>query len=378
MNTTATFTDRALAAVRKNFSIIPCDVRGKGPYGLNAGRPRWGITSKTNTEEGVRAFAAQIPAECNYGVCSDYDNTILETDNSARLRSLLGRPMPETFCVSARENREYWIFKQTAKTRAVRGIPEVEGLFEWRHNGYCVGPGSIHPTGSEYRTTCDVEPVEMPDWLVDELLALHKSAPSSVRDASKGEVDQGALETLLEALHKRGEPEDMLGIEGLVISSLHPTLKPLAAHLYQGPETSDEVVDIVRRVGEAYGHRQPEEKDVEDVVEWLNQHNCKPCFCKDCHDAVEYNLPAPLFQDGLMLASTAEGLDELRKDRLLKEYKEQLSAPKSEGGLTFVKPRVVEAILTSFSTPWKVKQTAASRVGKSVSLPHRQAEVKRP
>jgi hypothetical protein len=290
-----TFTDRALAPVHKwKFSIIPCDVRGKGPYGLNAGKPRWGITSKTNAEEGVRAFAAQVPPDANYGICSDDNYTILETDDRARFAALLSRPLPDTYCVSARKNRGYMVFKQTVKTRAVRGLPEVPGLFEWRHHGYCVGPGSIHPdTGQEYRLVREIEPVEMPDWLVDELLTLHKNAPTSVRngEAGEGEVDSDALDALLEALHKRGEPGDMLGIEGLVISSLHPTLKPLAAHLYQGPETSDEVADIVRRVGAAYGHRQPEEKDVEDVVEWLNTHKCKPCFCKKCEDAIEANLP---------------------------------------------------------------------------------------
>jgi putative DNA primase/helicase len=290
-----TFTDRAIAPVRKwRFSIIPCDVRGKGPYGLNAGKPRWGITSKTNTEQGVLAFAAQIPVDANYGICSDDTYTILETDDRSRLVSLLSRPLPDTFCVSARKNRGYMIFKQTAKTRAVRGLPEVPGTYEWRHHGYCVGPGSIHPeTGKEYRLVRDIEPVEMPDWLVEELLALHKNAPPSVRkgETGEGEVDTDALSALLAALHRRGEPEDMLGIDGLVISSLHPTLKPLIAHLYQGPETAEEVADIVRRVGEAYGHRQPAEKDVEDIIEWLNSHNCKPCFCKDCDDAREANLP---------------------------------------------------------------------------------------
>jgi hypothetical protein len=75
--------------------------------------------------------------------------------------------------------------------------------------------------------------------------------------------------------------------------------------LYQGPETSDEVADIVRRVGSAYGHREPEEKDVEDVVEWLNRHDCKPCFCRLCHEAVEFNLP-PSFTWSLWIFSSEQ------------------------------------------------------------------------
>jgi putative DNA primase/helicase len=288
-----TFTDRASSPVsRYGLSIIPLDPRSKAPFGSAQGRPRWGINSKTNTLEGVRAFAAQVPADANYGICSDDDHSILETDDLMRLLGSLSRPIPDTLTVSARKNRGYFVFKQTAKTRAVRGIPEVAGLFEWRNRGYCVGYGSIHPgTQKEYRLVRDVEPVEMPDWLVDELLALQKNAPPSVRDSETGEVDEDALDVLLEALHKRGEPQDMLDADCPIITSLHPTLKPLIAHLYQGPETSDDVAALVRAVGSKFGHREPEEKDVEDVLEWMNREKCKPCFCQQCQDAVDFNLP---------------------------------------------------------------------------------------
>ena len=129
-NPTATFTDRALAAVHRGFSVIPCQPRDKGPLR--------GAKSRVNTEEGVRAFAAQVPADANYGICSDENFTVLETDNLARIIEQLGQPLPPTFYVSARPNRGYWVFKQTPRTLAVTTCPTVPGLFEWRHtNQYC-------------------------------------------------------------------------------------------------------------------------------------------------------------------------------------------------------------------------------------------------
>ena len=79
------FEDVALAAVRKyGFSIIP-RARGKEPLEIN-GR-KVGAFARTNTEEGVRAFAAQVPSDSNYSICSDENFYILtkeQEDQSVR------------------------------------------------------------------------------------------------------------------------------------------------------------------------------------------------------------------------------------------------------------------------------------------------------
>jgi hypothetical protein len=141
--------------------------------------------------------------------------------------------------------------------------------------------------------------------------------------AGKGDVDQDALDVLLAALHKRGEPKDMLDredptLKDLTITAVHPTLLGLIGHIYQGPDpesyansdgveiageerdwrdksilqcSSDDVGDIAKAVGEEFGWRDPEDKDVKDVLEYFKANKRKPCYCKQCHDAVEFNLP---------------------------------------------------------------------------------------
>jgi AAA domain-containing protein/bifunctional DNA primase/polymerase-like protein len=198
--TAATFTDRAMEAVRRGFSIIPCQPCEKAPLARN------GAKSRTNTEEGVRQFAAQVPLDANYGICSDENYTILETDDREKFLAALGFPMPKTFCVSARPNRGYWIFKQTSKSRAVKTSPTCPGLFEWRHtNQYCVGFGSIHPeTKQEYRLAADITPSVIEDRLVDRLLELSnpKPTPTSVTDEPGPFTYENVLD-LLVALQKR-------------------------------------------------------------------------------------------------------------------------------------------------------------------------------
>lgn len=205
----ATFSDRALAAVQRGLSIIPCRPRSKNPLAKN------GAKSRVNTEEGVCQFAAQVPEDCNYGICSDERFTILETDDRAKLTELLGKPVPTTLCVSARPNRGYWVFAQTPKSLAVKGSPKAGGIFEWRHtNQYCVGFGSIHPdTGAEYKLVSDVTPASMPDWLVDKLLEISKGRKEEAAvvvsvPAEKGNFTYENVEGLLTALQARNPAFD--------------------------------------------------------------------------------------------------------------------------------------------------------------------------
>jgi P4 family phage/plasmid primase-like protien len=195
-----TFTDRALAAVRRGFSIIPCQPCGKEPLARN------GAKSRVNTEEGVHQFASQVPVDANYGICSDERFSILETDDRERFLAAIGQPIPRTFCVSARPNRGYWIFAQTSKSLAVSGNPMAAGLFEWRRNNqYCVGFDSIHPqTKKEYRLAVDIPPVPFPDWLVDKLLELSnaRQTPIPVTDEPGPFTYENVLDMLV-ALQKR-------------------------------------------------------------------------------------------------------------------------------------------------------------------------------
>ena len=192
-----TFTDRAMAAVNRGLSIIPCRPNSKEPNAPN------GAKSRVNTAEGVAAFAAQVAEDSNYGICSDERFTVFETDDIRALVARLGAPLPKTLTVSARPNRGYFIYEHTPYSRAVQGSPKCsDPVFEWRNcNQYCVGFGSIHPaTGQEYRLVVDMAPVPMPDWLVDKLLEMSqtKIRPIEVTDEEAGSYDQEILGELLQ------------------------------------------------------------------------------------------------------------------------------------------------------------------------------------
>jgi len=192
-----TFYERAMEAVNRGLSIIPCRPNSKEPNAPN------GAKSRVNTEAGVAAFAAIVDPESNYGICSDDTYTVLESDDFRSLAALLGRPLPQTLTVSARPNRGYFVYERTAYSRTVCGSPKCsDPVFEWRNcNQYCVGFGSIHPTtGKEYALVRDLKPVPMPDWLVDKLLELakHKTKPIEVTDEEPGSYDLEILGNVLQ------------------------------------------------------------------------------------------------------------------------------------------------------------------------------------
>jgi hypothetical protein len=280
---TQTFTDRALAAVRRNFSVVPCQPRGK--------RPLRGAKSRVNTEDGVRALAAQVPIDANYGLCSDENFTVLETDDRARFTALLGKPLPPTLCVSARSNRVYWVFEQTPKTRTVTDCPTRPGLFEWRHtNQYCVGFGSIHPdTGEPYRIVTDVPPAPFPEWLAEKLLALAKESPSS-KPGVTGAPDQNALETLKSAFLKNLDPQDLFGLEKFQIDSLHPTLMEFSGFLHDGERTATDIADILEKLCAEYGHRDPRgRRELDEIADWVvKKEPCELCL-PDGHPLIVEN-----------------------------------------------------------------------------------------
>jgi hypothetical protein len=323
MTAPSNFTDRALPAVQRNFSIIPVQPRGKVPLR--------GAKSRVNTEEGVRAFAAQVPADANYGLCSDENFTILETDDRARFTALLGKSLPITFCVSARDNRGYWIFEQTSKTLAITGCPTQPGLFEWRHtNQYCVGFGSIHPeTGKEYRIVADVAPVPFPDWLVEKLLALAKETSPSSKPGVTGAPDANAIEKLKSRFLLNLDPQDLFGLENFEISSLHPTLMEFSGFLHDGIRTADEIADILEKLAAEYGHREPRGRgELEEIADWVvKKEPCELCLPDDHPLIVEnsqLSIGMTVFQNAEARAKwVAENIDVLDIKQKLPEDPEK-------------------------------------------------------
>ena len=310
-----TFTDRALAAVRRGFSIVPVAPRDKYPLR--------GAKSRTNTEDGVRQFASQVPVNANYGIVADSRFTILETDDHAKFVSALGKPVPPTFSVSATPNRGYWVFEQTDKTRTIKKNLEWEGVFEHRHiNEYCVGPGSIHASGREYVIVRDVEPIPMPDWLVDKLQELYRAAPISTKPGVTTEVDKDAYSKLRSAYLWELNPEHMLKADVEISMGRHGTMLSIAGLLHDGERTKEEAISILEQLWEKFCTRPPRgRKEIEDIV----QH----AFSREPCEFEPVNIPT-LISSGLVTFTTEEEKKEYEKTSwqcLFHTYEELRDAP---------------------------------------------------
>jgi hypothetical protein len=309
------FTERASAAIRRGFSIIPVEPRGKAPLR--------GVKSRTNTEDGVRAFAAQVPEDANFGIVSDDTFTILETDNLDKFLAALGQELPVTFCVSASPNRAYFVFEQTARSRAVTKNYEWEGVFEWRHkNEYCVGPGSVHPSGRTYEVITDSPAAAFPDWLVSRLQELYKNAPVSTKPNATNEVDRDAYTTLRDAYLWELNPSDMLKEQVEISLGRHGTMLSVAGLLHDGERTQEEAVTIIGELWDKFCTRPPRgKKEIEDIV----QH----AFGKNPCNFEPQNLPIPIHSGLTIYATEGEkeaGLDEASL-RLFHTYAEFQSTP---------------------------------------------------
>ena len=257
-----TFEERALAAVQKyGVSIIPVEPRGKAPI--------YGAKSRTNTVEGVKEFAKKVPTDANYGIVADENFSLLETDDVTKFTAALGGgKIPHTLCISASPNRGYWVFRQTDKTRAIRKNLEWDGVFEWRHvNEYCVGPGSIHPSGREYRVVIDAPPAPFPDWLVDKLQELYRQAPVSSKPGVTTEVDKDAYSTLRAAYLENLNPLDLLKPDVEISMGRHGTLLSIAGLIHNGERDEEEAIEVLEQLWEKICTRPPRgRKEIEDIV----------------------------------------------------------------------------------------------------------------
>src|SRR5579864_1983112 len=118
---------------------------------------------------------------CNVGMIPDEIFCFLETDDEAALKESCKDLPPDiwdTTRVSARENRCYYIYRQTSRTKRAGNMTVErdgqENLFEFKqHRKYVTGPGSIHPkTNAPYAVEWRRIPA-MPDVLLNRLCELY-------------------------------------------------------------------------------------------------------------------------------------------------------------------------------------------------------------
>jgi Bifunctional DNA primase/polymerase, N-terminal len=152
------FSDIALPLAQRGFRVFPLIPRTKRPLRMVGKYDHFDVASTDPAQ--IQAWAKQEPC-ANVGISPDEIFCFLETDDEAALKAActdLGSEVWDTTRVSARDNRCYYIFRQTTRTwragnmTASRRDQGLDNLFEFKqHRMYVTGPGSIHPkTGQPY------------------------------------------------------------------------------------------------------------------------------------------------------------------------------------------------------------------------------------
>jgi hypothetical protein len=196
----STFLDIALPLAERGFRVFPLIPQDKRPVKMS-----WGDHFDAATT--ARAPLEQWSRECpraNVGISPDEMWCFLETDDEAALHAACSDISPEvwdTARVSARDNRCYYIFRQTMRTRKAGNmtVPREgqENLFEFKqHRVYVTGPGSIHPkTGKPYGVEWRTIPA-MPDILLNRLCELYGAPKTS--EAHKMDAETSRQTALLD------------------------------------------------------------------------------------------------------------------------------------------------------------------------------------
>ena len=194
-----TFLDRALPLAERGFRVFPLIRRNKRPFRM-AGEYDHFDAATTDPAQ-IASWSSQEP-DANVGISPDEIFCFLETDDEAALKGACPDISPEvwdTARVSARENRCYYIFRQTMRTKRIGNMtatrPGQDNLFEFKqHRAYVTGPGSIHPkTGAPYRVEWRRIPA-MPDVLLNRLCGLYgNEKPTATREMSAETQNQTEL-----------------------------------------------------------------------------------------------------------------------------------------------------------------------------------------
>ena len=187
------FEEIALPVAERGFHCFPLVPKSKRPLSIEGDADHF--DASTTDPEQIQSWALQEP-NANVGLAPDEIFCFLETDDEAALQEACSDISPavwDTTRVSARANRCYYIFRQTARTRKVGNMTKTregkENLFELKiHRVYVTGPGSIHPkTNAPYAVEWRRIPA-MPDILLNRLCELYGKPKASEPRAMNAET----------------------------------------------------------------------------------------------------------------------------------------------------------------------------------------------
>lgn len=283
------FRDIAVPLLDRGFSVIPIAPRGKAPIGPGA----------KNATQDVNLCLEwdKLWPNANVGICADANITILESDDAKRLQALLndfGVELPLTLTGGASENRPHFFYKRTPECGD--SCITVPGLFEFRNvNQYVVGPGSIHPSGAEYKFWNEVPLVPLTVGVLEVLRAL---AAGYSGEARSEHIVPGPYSALRAMYLKRLDPADLTIGEPLEVSEggRHYTLMSLAGLIHDGERTEEDIKDILLAVQDYHFQGAKGEAEIENIARSVIRR--EPC------EIEPYDLPS--YSTGLRVFKTPE------------------------------------------------------------------------
>ena len=220
----------AMRLAARGWAVFPVAPGTKRPYAGGTGcseatmtpdRVREWWTERPNADIGVNAGMSSL-------VVVDVD---IKGGGPVSLGGLVERngPIPDTVTAQTPGGGFHLFFKQPAT--AIRNRVGIwPGVDIRAANGYVVVAPSVHPNGEHYawregRSPFDLDPAEMPEWLVS-ALAEPKAAPTLAAATQSGERN-ARLTSLAGALRARGVDEAGLiaGLRGLNTATCQPPLE---------------------------------------------------------------------------------------------------------------------------------------------------------
>ena len=200
----STFLDIARPLAERGFRVFPLIPKQKRPVKMS-----WGdhFDASTTDLAALEQWDKEVP-NANVGISPDENFCFVETDDEGSFKEACKDLPPEiwdTTRVSARENRCYFIFRQTMRTRKTGNMTKtrkdengkrLDNLFEFKqHRAYVTGPGSIHPkTQAEYGVEWRTIPA-LPDVLLERLCQI-VGADSVTEARAMNEEARTGTETL--------------------------------------------------------------------------------------------------------------------------------------------------------------------------------------
>jgi P4 family phage/plasmid primase-like protien len=190
------FQDMALPLAERGFRVFPLIPKDKRPFAMSGDADHFDAASTDASQ--IESWSKQEPS-ANVGIAPDEIFCFLETDDESALKDACKDLPPEvwdTARVSARDNRCYFVFRQTMRTKRAGNMTATregrDNLFEFKqHRVYVTGPGSIHPkTNAPYTAEWRTIPA-MPDVLLNRLCELYGAPEATNSGAMSEDVKRG-------------------------------------------------------------------------------------------------------------------------------------------------------------------------------------------